>query len=287
MLKLESFQPTGSFKVRGALAAVSMVPDGGKVLAVSAGNHALGIAWASQQLGIPATVVIAETASPAKRAHLERLPIELVRHGQSYDEAEAWTIQQAAGAEPGTVFISAYNDSMVVAGASTILDEIVSQAPANTPLTLLVPASGGGLLAGITLRAGELSTPERPITIIGVELESSQAMSAAVDTGEVVHVEVGPSIADGLTGNIEPGSVTVDLITGNIEGVVAVSEAAIRSALRYLVREHGVVAEGAGAAATAALRSGAFDDREGVVVAIVSGRNITLSLLAEVLAEMD
>jgi len=283
-LKLESLQPTGSFKVRGALAAVAAVPEGGRILAASAGNHALGIAWASQRLGIPATVVIAETASPAKRAKLEALPIELIRYGQSYDEAEAYTIGLARNLHAGTVFISAYNDPLVIAGAATVLDEIVDQRPSNGPLTVIVPASGGGLLAGIALRASRLSNDEAPITVVGVEVANSPAMSAALEAGHAVDVPVGATIADGLAGNIEPGSVTINLIRGRVDGVVAVTESEIHDALRFLASEHGLIAEGAGAAALAAVLSGKVT-AGGEVVAIVSGRNIALPQLAGIYAE--
>jgi len=284
-LKLESMQPSGAFKVRGALSAMAAVPDGSRVLAVSAGNHALGIAWASQRLGVPATVVIAETASPAKRAKLEQLPIELIRYGQSYDEAEAHTLTLTRNAAADSVFISAYNDPLVIAGAATVLDEIIAQRESDGPLTLVVPAGGGGLLAGIVMRARLLGTPRRPISVIGVELESSRAMSAALAAGRVVDVPVGESIADGLSGNIEHGSVTVDLIAGGVAGIVAVNDQEIRVALRFLAAEHGLVAEGAGGAALAAVLSGKIEDAGGEVVAIISGRNIALSLLAEVFAE--
>jgi len=286
-LKLESMQPTGSFKVRGALAAVAAVPEGHRILAVSAGNHALGIAWASQRLGIPATVVIAETASPVKRAKLEALPIELIRYGQSYDEAEAYAIGLARDADADTVFISAYNDPMVIGGAATVLDEIVDQRPSGGALTVIVPASGGGLLAGIALRASQLTSAAAPITIIGVEVANSPAMSAALDAGYAVEVPVRETIADGLAGNIEPGSVTIDLILGRVEGIAAVTEAEIHTALRFLASEHGLVAEGAGAATLAAMLSGKVQPTDGDLVAIVSGRNIALPKLASVYAESE
>ena len=283
-LKLESMQPTGSFKVRGALAAVSALPPHRRILAVSAGNHALGIAWASQRLGVPATVVIAETASPAKRAKLEVLPIELIRHGQSYDEAEAFTIALARESAAECTFISAYNDPLVIAGASTVLDEIVDQSSSISQLTVVVPAGGGGLLAGIALRAERLSNLERPITVIGVEVANSPAMSAALAAGHVVEVPVGDTIADGLSGNIEPGSVTIDAIAGRVAGIVAVTETEVYNALRFLASEHGLIAEGAGAAALASVLAGKVSDEAGEVVAIVSGRNIALPRLAEVFA---
>jgi threonine dehydratase len=284
LLKLESLQPTGSFKVRGALVAMSAVPANGSALAVSAGNHALGIGWASARLGIPATVVIAETASPAKRAKLEQLPITLIRHGASYDEAERWAIEQAAIAPAGTVFISAYNDPLVIAGASTVMDEILAQVPDGEPLTLIVPASGGGLLAGISLRASQLSTAQRPIRIVAVELETSPALSAALDAGRVVHIDCEPTIADGLSGNFEPGSVTVDIVADKLAGVVTIPEHALHEAIRFLAGNVGLIAEGAGAAATAAVCAGLVGETAGTVVAIVSGRNIAMPLLTDILS---
>ena len=282
-LKLETMQPTGSFKVRGALAAASALPPGSRILAVSAGNHALGIAWASQALGIPATVVIAETASPAKRAKLEKLPIELVRYGQSYDEAEQYAIQLALKQADDVAFISAYNDPLVIAGAATVLDEIVAQHPGNGPLTIVAPASGGGLLAGIALRASQLTSSGRPLIVVGVEVANSPAMSAALAAGKAVDIPVYDTIADGLSGNIEPGSMTIDVISGRVAGVVAVTEDEIFAALRFLASEHGLVAEGAGGAALGAVLAGKVP-AEGDAVAIVSGRNIALPRLAEVLA---
>lgn len=284
LLKLESMQPTGSFKVRGALSAVAAVPAAKRVLAVSAGNHALGIAWASQRLGVPATVIIAETASPAKRAKLEALPIDLIRHGQSYDEAEAYALDLARASGADTVFISAYNDPLVIAGAATVLDEIVAQRLTDGPITVVVPTGGGGLLAGIALRASQLNRPQAPITVIGGETAASRATSAAVAAGHVVEVPIGDTIADGLAGNIEPGSVTIGLVQQRIAGIVAATEAEIHEAMRFLASVHGLVVEGAGAAALAAVRSGKARGKSGDIVAIVSGRNIALPALAGIYA---
>ena len=186
-----------------------------------------------------------------------------------------------------TVFISAYNDPLVIAGATTVLDEIVDQRPSGGALAVLVPASGGGLLAGLALRASQLTSDAAPITIIGIEVANSPAMSAALEAGHAVEVPVLDTIADGLAGNIESGSVTIDLIRGRVEGILAVTEAEIHSALRFLASEHGLIAEGAGAATLAALLSGKIQATEGDVVVIVSGRNIALPKLASVYAETE
>ncbi len=283
-LKLESFQPTGAFKVRGAIAALSYLAPNQRVLAVSAGNHALGIAWASQRLGIPATVVIAESASPAKREKLEALPVRLIRHGQSYDEAEAYALEMAREHEGEAVFLSGYNDQMVIAGQSTIADEVAAQVSGDGPITIVVPVGGGGMASGIALRAAELRGQGREVRVVGVETEASTAMSAAVDAGRIVKVDVADTLADGLAGNLEPGSVTVGLVGQYVDDLVRVSEAEIAAAIRHLATTQGIVGEGAGAATTAALLAGRVRVERGDVVAVVSGRNIAPGTLAKVLA---
>jgi threonine dehydratase len=281
-LKLETLQPTGSFKVRGAISAMVAVPEGSRVIAASAGNHALGIAWAAEQLGVPATVVIAETASAAKRARLEQQPVELLRVGQSIDEAEAFAWQQVQAATEPVQYVSPYNDPLVIAGQSTILDELVSQVPEG-PLQVVVPLGGGGMLAGIALRASELRAAGREITVIGVEAQASQAVSAAVAAGGTIDVAIAPTIADGLAGNIESGSITVDLIRQHVDRLVTVEERHLRDTVRWLVQEHGLVVEGAGAAALAYLREHPLTSDGVTTIAILSGRNIMYQTLTEIL----
>lgn len=282
-LKLESFQPTGAFKVRGAITALSTLAPNQRVLAVSAGNHALGIAWASARLDIAATVVIAENASPAKREKLESLPVRLVRHGQSYDEAEAYALEMAREHEGKLVFLSGYNDRHVIAGQSTIADEVAAQVPGDGPITIVAPVGGGGMASGIALRAAELRGQGREVRVVGVETEASTAMSSAVKAGRIVEVEVGETLADGLAGNLEPGAVTVGIVARHVDELVRVSEAEIAAAIRHLATSQGIVAEGAGAATTAALLGGRVRVKDGDIVAIVSGRNIVPATLARVL----
>src|SRR4051794_26663289 len=183
-LKLETFQPTGSFKVRGAVAALTRVAE--PVVTASAGNHGLAVAWAAQQLRLDATVVVAQTASRAKIEGIQRFPVRLVLHGSGYDEAERHALSL------GGRYVSPYNDRDVIAGQGTVALEL---ADADT---IVVPIGGGGLAAGIGL-----ATEAR---VIGVVPEASPAMQSEVaGRGQV---EVRPTIADGLAGNIEPGSVT-------------------------------------------------------------------------------
>lgn len=275
-LKLETMQPTGSFKVRGALAALSTTGRDRRVVTASAGNHALGVAWASRMLDIPATIVVAETAAPVKIAKLRDLGADLILHGASYDEAEAHAIGLAA---EGGHFLSAYNDTGVIAGQSTMLDEILAQLPDDgRAVTLIVPVGGGGLLAGIALRAAEMAG--REIRLVGVEAEQSRAVSASVAAGRTIEVPIGETLADGLAGNVEPGSVTVDIIRDHDIELIAVTESEIREAIRALAFDHGVIAEGSAATAYAALGR---VSREGQVVALVTGRNISWPALRGIL----
>lgn len=279
LVKLESAQPTGSFKVRGALAALdAYTADGAgggvaRVVTASAGNHGLGVAWAAGRLGVPATVVVPTNASTAKVEALAALPVDLVQHGDDYEQAERHALGLAA---EGGVFVSAYNDAHVIAGQATMAAEVVDEV--GDDVTLVVPVGGGGLLAGSALVAAD-----RPgMRLVGVEAANSPAVSSAVTAGRVVTVDVSPSLADGLGGNLEPGSVTPAVAGPRVDAFVPVPEARIAAAMRTLATQAGLVAEGAGAVGFAALMAGAVPtDRQ--VVVVLTGRNVAPDLLARVL----
>ena len=274
-LKLETLQPTGSFKVRGGLAALSRA-GGGPVITASAGNAGLGIAWAAATLGVDATVVVAETASPAKLAALEAFPITLIRHGAGYDEAEAHALELAARGR--AAYLSSYNDTGVIAGQATIGRELDAQLRAAP--TVACPLGGGSLSSGVGLWAAG-----RPgARVVAIEAERSPGFSTALAAGGITPIEVGETLADGLAGNIEPGAVTFELVRDHVAAVAAVSEAEIEDAIRFLAREHGIVAEGAGAAAVAGAMCGRVQRGEGPLVVVVTGRNIALERLSAVLA---
>ena len=257
-LKLETLQPTGSFKVRGALNALLQSDE--PVVTASAGNFGLGVAWAAHLLGMQATVVVADTASPAKIEALRSFDVELVVHGADYDEAERHALSL-----PGR-YVSPYNDTDVIAGAGTIALEL----PEGVE-TIVVPIGGGGLAAGIAL-----ATDAR---VVGVVPSAFPAMRVALEHGRAVEIDGDRTIADALHGNIEPGSVTVDLLRG-VE-IVEVSETEIETAMRFLAHEHGLVTEGAGATAVAAQLAG----KAPAGVAIVTGRNVTAETFGRVLSE--
>jgi threonine dehydratase len=271
--KLESAQPTGAFKVRGALAALADAPPDARVVTASAGNHGLGVAYAAARLGRAATIVVPRTASPAKLEGLRRGPAELVLHGERYEEAEAHAL---ALADQGSLYVSAYNDTRVIAGQATCAAEIAEQLPGER--TLVVPVGGGGLLAGVVAA----STGHDEVHVVAVEAQASRAVSAAVARGRIVPVTIDPTLADGLAGNLEPGAATPGLVAGRVRAFVAVSEEEIEAAVRFLAAHAGWVVEGAGAVGMAALLAGKVPVA-GRAVVLLTGRNIATSVLARLL----
>jgi threonine dehydratase len=278
-VKVETLQPTGSFKVRGGLAAVSATLEeepGRAVVASSAGNHGLGLAYAASKLGARVTVVVPTGASAAKVSALQQFDVRLVLHGEGYRDAETHALELAA--RDGSRYVSPYNDPDVIAGQSTVARELVEQVP-NLG-TVVVPCGGGGLLSGVIL--GLEGTGVR---VVGVESEASPSMSTALAAGAIVPIDVEPTVADGLAGNLEPGAVTVDIALAHGVEVLTVSEADIRSAMAFSATKMGFVLEGAGAVGIAALRDGVVtpDADSKHTVVLLTGRNVAPSLLSEVL----
>ena len=271
-LKLECFQATGSFKLRGALNALMRL-KADQVVTASAGNHGLGVARAASLLGVSATVVVPETASVAKVEALRASGAELVQCGPTYDEAEAEGLRLAR--ERGLPFISAYNDPAVVAGGGTLGLEMLEDAPQLR--TLIVPAGGGGLIGGVGVAAHGLR-PE--IAVYGVQSVASPALHAALHAGRVVPVEVKPSLADGLAGNVEQTTITLGLLEEHVREVVLVEEAEIAEAMRWLLLHERVVVEGSGAVGVAALLHGR-PTLDGPVGVVLTGRNVSAAVLRQ------
>jgi threonine dehydratase len=276
-LKVETVQPTGSFKVRGAIVAVTAAiarDPGTRIVTASAGNHGLGIAFAADRLGAVATIVVPTNASPAKVGAFEQFAVTLVQHGTSYDEAEAYALTLAG---EGAVYVSAYNDPDVIAGQGTIAVELFDQVPGLT--TIVTPIGGGGLASGLGLAAAG-----HGVRVVGVEAAQSPALRTALDAGRPAPITPGPTLADGLAGNLEPGTVTFDIIRRTVADVVSVSEAEIEAAMRFLDREHGLIAEGSAAVGIAALRCGRITGATpGATAVIVTGRNVAAAVLERVL----
>jgi threonine dehydratase len=280
VLKLETLQPTGSFKVRGGLAALSRAAeDGVSVIAASAGNHGLGVAYGAARFGVPALVVVPENASAKKVQALREFPCTLVLHGNSYEDAEQHALALAA-ANPDLRFVSPYNDPNAIAGQSTISLELLRQAPDLS--TVVVPVGGGGLVSGIVLGLASAARPD--VRVVGVVAAASPAMLRAYEVGHVEPVSVEQTLADGLAGNLEPATITIDIARAHVDTMVEVDEEAIAEGMRLLAFEHGVVSEGSGAVGAAALLTGSIElEGDGTTAVIVTGRNITPAALAAVL----
>ena len=268
-LKFECFQATGSFKVRGALNALLQLDGASRVVTASAGNHGLGVARAAAVLGVSATVVLPETASPAKIDALRQARVELILTGDTYDEAEAAAHDLAR--ERGLDFISPYNDPRVIAGAGTIALEVLQDLPEAR--VLVVPVGGGGLIGGVGLAVHALN-PEA--AVYGAQSEASPAMQAALAHGHIVPVEVRPSLADGLAGNIESDSVTLQLAQRYVRQVALVTEPEIADAMGWLVEHEHALVEGSAAVGVAALLTRRLVV-DGPTVVLLTGRNVTLS----------
>lgn len=280
-LKLECRQPTGSFKIRGALHKVMSLT--GEALAkgvvtASAGNHGLGLAYAAQTLGLDqVTVFVPETTPAAKVAKLSRYPIVLKQVGQSYEDAH-----QAAenfAKESGAVYISAYDDPQVIAGAGTCGLEIMTDLPDAD--AVIVPIGGGGLVAGIGVA---VKASNALCQIIGVQPAASPAAKLSFEQNLPLDpYNHEPTIADGLAGGF--GAHPFYIARALIDDILLFSEAELRQAIFTLVDQEQLIVEASGAIAIAPLLAASHAFRGKTVVCVLTGANIDTRLLADILGQ--
>jgi threonine dehydratase len=277
-LKLETVQPTCSYKIRGAFNAVQRLSDEGaadlRLVTASAGNHGRALAYAAGMFDLPLVVFIARDAPRAKIDAIARSGAEL-RPCADYDEAEREA--KAFAEQSGGVYVSPYSHPDVIAGAGTIGLELFAQEP-NLD-AVIVPIGGGGLISGIGIALKALSPKTR---VIGVEAAASCPFTTSLAAGRLVTIDVGPSLADGLTGNLDPDTITLDIVRDVVDEIVVVEEDELRGALAGVVTHEHVVIEGAAAAGPAALLSGKIHARGNVAV-ILSGANVDWQRLIDVL----
>jgi len=278
-LKLECWQPTGSFKVRGALNLLSSLDAPALragLVAASAGNHALGVAWAVQRLGggAAATLFVPRSAPLAKLARLRTYPVTVREAGSTYDEAAEAADAYARGM--GGTFVHPYEDVRTAAGQGTAALEILDELP--DPAAVLVPVGGGGLLAGVATVMKALSPRTR---VVAVQPEASPALRESLRLGRpLLTFPAAPTLADGLAGGI--GRIAFEH-RDLVDEVVTVAEAQIEEAMVALLAADQVVAEASAAVAVAAARSGRLVGA-GPVVAILTGGNVDARVLARLLA---
>nr|SBO94358.1 Threonine dehydratase [Nonomuraea gerenzanensis] len=266
VLKLELLQHSGSFKVRGAfnrMLSAGELPDSG-VIAASGGNHGLAVAFAARALGVRAEIFVPEVTSPVKVAGLKALGAHITQTGAIYSEAADAAAKRAA--ETGALSVHAYDQAEVVAGQGTTGLELVEQTGGVD--TVLVAVGGGGFAAGITLGTAGSSSASSGPRIVAVEPELIPTLHAARQAGEPVRVDVSGVGADAL-GASKIGGLAFEVLAGPRVESVLVPDEAIVAARRTLWERHRLAAEHAGAAAYAALLSGAYRPAEGERVAVV------------------
>lgn len=277
--KLDYLQRTGSFKERGARNALLMLPEAQRrqgVIAASAGNHALGLAYHGQLLDVPVTVVMPTNAPLVKVATCRRLGAQVIKKGESFAEARAEA--DALARSQRLTYIHGFNDPAIIAGQGTMGLEILEQVPDAQAIVL--PIGGAGLIAGVALAVKSL----RPdVRIIGVEAENAASYTAALAAGVPVPVALRPTLADGLAVG-QVGELAFDIARTRVDEVVAVSEAHIVLAIFRLIELEKSLVEGAAATPLAALLSGQLRALAGQrVVLALCGGNIDLTILDRII----
>lgn len=277
-LKLETHQRTGSFKLRGAFNAVASLAPAARargLVTASAGNHGQGVALAASLVGARAVVFVPASAPEAKKQRIRGFGALLREVEGGYDQAHA--AAEAHAAEHGAHFVHAFSDPAVVAGAATVALEIAEALPGVR--TLLVPVGGGGLAGGIGVVARALGSGLR---VVGVQSERTAAMHHSLAAGRLVSPPYGPTLCEGLSGDVDARSLA--LAARVVDSVVLVDEDAVRRAMRALFVREGVVAEGSAAVAVAAVLEGAVQI-EGPAALVLTGTNVDAARLTAVLAD--
>jgi threonine dehydratase len=282
-IKWENQQVTGSFKLRGALNKILSLQPWERergIVAASAGNHGQGVALAAKMIGAQAIVFASEHAVPAKIQAMQDLGAEVRLVPGGYGEAEKAGIEFAASND--AAWVSPYNDGQIIAGQGTLALEILTQLPDARYYTWLVPAGGGGLLAGIGAALNADPENKESARLIGVQSTASPFLYNIYHSGTQDGVLELPSLADGLSGPVEAGSLTVPLIRKYCGDFVLVSEAEIRQAISFAWLRYGERIEGSAAVTLAAALSGRVANRPAVI--IITGGNIPLELHQKIIS---
>lgn len=279
LLKLESLQRTGSFKLRGAVRAIAALSPAARaagVVAASAGNHGAGLALAGAAAGVRVRVVVPASTPAVKRARIAGLGAELEVHGDDYGAAEARAL--ALAADGGAAFVSPFDDPDVIAGnGGDLAAEIRRQCPDVG--RVLCPVGGGGLIGGLAAALAPAG-----VAVVGVQPEVNCAMYESLRAGRALtDYRGGPTLCDGLEGAVAER--TYELCRRHVDSIALVGEDAVRAAVALLYRDAGVVAEPSAAVVAAALMTGAVGPHpRGPTVAVISGGNIDDDLLDDILA---
>jgi len=280
-LKLELVQPIGAFKIRGAANALSaLTPEQAArgVVCASTGNHGRAVSYVADKLGMKATVCMSDLVPGNKRQAIADLGADVRIVGKSQDDAQVEVDRLVA--EAGMIEIPPFDHAHVIAGQGTIGLELLEDWPELD--TVVVPLSGGGLIAGIAL-AVKTAAPD--VKVVGVTMERGAAMKESLDAGRPVDVEEFPSLADSLGGGIGlDNRYTFALVRDLVDEVVLLPEAAIADAMRHLFLEERLVTEGGAAVGAAAVRDGLAQSLGRRIAIVVSGRNVDMEIFQRVVA---
>ena len=276
-LKWESQQNTGSFKLRGAFNALLTMPVDERrrgVVAASAGNHGLGIAYAARTLGMRARVYVPTTAPAVKRDGIVAMGAEVDATQPDYDAAHDAAL--ACAQRDGMTYVSPCTGPPLLAGQGTVGLEILEDLPSVR--TLVVPVGGGGLAGGIAVLVRAVAPHVR---IVGVQSEVTNAMAASITSGRRTTIAVVPTLADGLAGQVDDEGMLIGRFA--LDEIVVVTEREIAQSMRWLARMHAARVEGSGAVGVGALLTrGGWD---GPVAVIVSGGNVDLDVWNDITGE--
>jgi threonine dehydratase len=292
-MKIESLQKTGTFKVRGALYKINKISQEkiknyNGIIAASAGNHAQGVAFAAWTKNIPCVIVMPKNASLSKIAATKSYGAKVILEGSDYDES--FRIAQQIAKDEKLELISAYDDYDIIIGQGTIGLEIIEELPEVDEI--YIPIGGGGLAAGIAIA---IKSKNPNVKIIGVESEAYPAMKRSVEMGSLQVVKAGYTIADGISIK-SPGNITFEIIKEFIDDIVLVDDSTIVKTMFLLMERAKLVIEPAGAASLAYLLSKSHDiddykirtsisDKKKNVVVVLSGGNIDMYLLGQIVAK--
>jgi len=278
-LKKENLQNTGSFKLRGAfnkIASLESFERAKGVVAASAGNHAQGVAFASEYFDIPATIVMPETTPLTKIDGVKSYGAEVVLSGMNYDEAYAYATQYAK--KNDRFFVHPFADEQVIAGQGTIALEIFEKC--EKPDAILVPIGGGGLISGISVAVKAISPKTK---VIGVAASGAPAMKLSFEAKKPTCTTSVRTIADGIAVR-DTSPVTLEYILKFVDNIVLVDDEEIANAILYLLEKQKLVVEGAGAVTVAALLHQKLSLPKGAkIVSLLSGGNIDVTMLSVII----
>ena len=272
-LKPENLQHTGAFKLRGAYNKLSQLTEEEKargVITASAGNHAQGVAYSAQKLGIKATICMPATTPILKVEATKSYGVDVELFGDSFDDAAAHSLELQK--EHGYVYVHPFNDREVLLGQGTTALEIINEL--KDVDAILVPVGGGGFVSGVAL-ATKMVSPN--VKVIGVEPENAACMKAALEAGRIVTLDSADTVADGCAVKTA-GELTFAFCKRYLDEIITVNEMEIMSALLSLIEKHKLIAEGAGVLSLAALSKLPFKGKK--VATIVSGGNIDISTIS-------